>query len=141
MNPVAAARTAAEHDYRRFDWHRERNHLWAEVQRLTKVGVSASTVAMMCGIQERSVVRIRGRDLEPPAQHLTFDVSDKRAQLLESMADTMLALACSLRDEDPTKVWDTLSKLDRRVLQELTVIALSAVNPDSTKSELWGWLS
>lgn len=139
MNPVAQARAKAEYAYRRFDWNREKHSLWAEVQRLTECGVSAATIAEMVGIEPRSVVRIRSYDIPEPVRPV-FDTSDQRAQMLESMAHTMLALACRLRDEDPVKVWDTLRGLDRQHLQELTVIALAAVDPDKTKTELLGWV-
>jgi len=139
VNPVAQAHAKADHDYRRFDWHRERHNLWSEVQRLTECGVSAATIAEMVGIEPRSVVRIRSYDI-PTAARPVYDTSDERAELLESMVDTMIALACRLRDEDPVKVWDTLCHLDRQHLQELTVIALAAVNPDKTKTELVGWV-
>jgi hypothetical protein len=139
VNPVAAASKKADHDYRRFDWHREREHLWSEVQRLTNCGVSANTIAQMVGIEPRSVVRIRSYDV-PEHTRPVFDQSEERADALEAMADTMLRLACQLRDEDPVKTWETLGHLQRQELAELTMIALAAIDPDKTKTELLGWV-
>ena len=146
MNPVAQARRNAEKQYRRFDPDtdvargRSSPELWRRVKTLTRAGHTAQTVATMCGIQRRSVERIKNYEVPPPPPRLEFDLSEERAAVLESAADSMLELAWLLRDEDPTKVWEALSHLGRHHLQELTMIALTAVDPGLTKVELLGWV-
>jgi hypothetical protein len=137
---ITTALKDARTEYRKFDWHRDRDGLVAEVQRLTNAGVSASTISDLVGLSERHVVRLRSQPHPQPAARYQFDHSDDRAEQLMRLADAALELAVMVRDEDPHLVWDTLCRLNRQPLQELLVVALAAIPVDKTSSEIFGWI-
>ncbi len=133
---------AARSELRHFDTYRDLYELRGKVQHLTQVGQSAEEIAVTLGVSDRTVQRHRLQP-PPPQRPLLYDgasVSDERAEDLEAGADLALYLASVLRDEDPLVAWGTLSRLDRRKLQELTVIALCAINIHATKEQLLGWV-
>ena len=138
--PVPQAIADAEKQYRRIDTERERNEMIDEVHRLTKVGVSAQTIADLVGMSERQVQRIRGFEA-PPKRWYAFELSERRCDKLERTADAAIDLACKLRDEDPQLVFRSLELLDRQALQELTMVLLAGLPLDRSKDDLFGWLS
>jgi hypothetical protein len=137
--PVPQAVADAEKDYRRFDTNRERTEQVDEIHRLTKAGVSATAIAVIVGMSDRNVQRIRG-ELPAPKRWYKFDHSERRASKLEDTFEAGLDLACRIRDEDPQLVFRSLELLDRQALQELTMILLAALPLDRTKEDLLGWV-
>lgn len=125
-----------------FDTNRDQYELRRKVHHLTREGRSAQDIAAALGVTDRTVDRHRMKPL-PPQRPRLYDgqtVSDQRATDLEQCVDLALQLAAVLRDEDPTLVWGSLIRLDRRKLQELTVIALAAIPVDQTRQQLYGWI-
>lgn len=125
-----------------FDTNRDQYELRRKVHHLTREGRSAQDIAAALGVTDRTVDRHRMKPL-PPQRPLLYDgasVSDRRAAELEDMADFALQLAVVLRDEDPLISWGALCRLDRRRLQELTVIACCLIPPDMTREQLLGWV-
>lgn len=140
MTSVMDAVRTAERAYRRFDVHRDRQEAINEVRRLTEAGVSATTIAAITGVTDRTVIRMRkAKPPQAPKRH-RFDLSEDRAAVLDLQADAALELACRLHDEDPQLVWETLELLDRQPLMELCVIALAAMPIDRPKSEIFAWV-
>lgn len=137
--PVPQAVADAEKDYRRFDTNRERLEQVDEIHRLTKAGVSATAIAVIVGMSDRNVQRIRG-ELPAPKRWYRFERSERRAAKLEQTVEAALDLACRIRDEDPQLVFRSLELLDRQALQELTMILLAALPLDRTKEDLLGWV-
>jgi hypothetical protein len=138
--PVPQAIADAEKEYRQIDNQRERNEMIDEVHRLTKVGVSAQTIADLVGMSERQVQRIRSVDA-PPKRWYSFEMSERRCDKLERTADAAIDLACRLRDEDPQLVFRSLELLDRHALQELTMVALAGLPLNRSKDDLFGWVT
>jgi hypothetical protein len=137
--PVPQAVSTAEKDYRKFDFHRERNDIIDEVHRLTNAGVSAVAIAGIVGMSDRQVQRLR--TVEPvPKRWYRYDRSEIRSERLERTADAALDLACRLRDEDPQLVFRSIELLDRQALQELAMVLLAAVPLDRSKDEIFGWV-
>lgn len=133
---------AARRELAHFDVNRELYERRDKVHHLTRLGLSAEEISLEIGLSGRGVERHR---VKPPAPQrpLLYDgasVSDRRAAELEDMADFALQLAVVLRDEDPLISWGALCRLDRRRLQELTVIACCLIPPDMTKEQLLGWV-
>lgn len=118
----------------------ERDDRVAEVHRLTQAGVSAGTIATLVGLSMRQVQRMRGEEPRETQPVTEPDLSEERAEQVERLVNDALNLACALRDEHPQLVWDTLSRLDRTVLQELAVIALAGIPIESKKSDVYGWV-
>ena len=137
--PVPQAVADAEKAYRRFDTNRERTDTVDEIHRLTKAGVSANAIAVIVGMSERQVQRIRSEQAAPKRWY-RFDRSERRAAKLEDTVEAALDLACRIRDEDPQLVFRSLELLDRQALQELTMILLAALPLDRTKDDLLGWM-
>ena len=137
--PVFQAVADAEKAYRRFDTNRERTDKVDEIHRLTKAGVSASAIAVIVGMSERQVQRIRSEHAAPKRWY-RFEHSERRAAKLEDTVEAALDLACRIRDEDPQLVFRSLELLDRQALQELTMILLAALPLDRTKERLLGWV-
>lgn len=139
---IDAVRAAERQFYRRDDPH------WAEiygrrarVQALTRAGMSSAQIGVLIDMSERNVVRARSQPLPERPRIVEPHVSDERAAELEQIADAAVDLACRIRDEDPAVVWDALSRLDRRQLQELTVIILAAMPMDRNVRELFAWVT
>lgn len=123
----------------------DQRQMVAEVHRLTEAGCSASAIAGVLDISERHVVRIRGELRNGKHDRIwhdpnRFDLTEFRAEKLETQADSVLDLADRLRDEDPALIYDILSRLDRQALLELAMIALAAIDTHRTKRELFEWL-
>ena len=137
--PVPQAVADAEKDYRRFDANRERHETVEEIHRLTKAGVSATAIAVIVGMSDRNVQRIRG-EVQAPKRWYTIEHSERRAAKLEDTFESALDLACRIRDEDPQLVFRSLELLERQSLQELTMILLAALPLDRTKEDLLGWV-
>lgn len=125
-----------------FDRHRDAREQHEQVRHLALVGESEVSTSVVVGVTDRTVHRIRHRepadDYRPPLPEP--DVSDERIAELEGAAELALHLALLLRDEDPNLVWAILSRLSRRQLQEMLVIALATVRPDATAAELFDWV-
>ena len=139
---VARALRAAELEARRWDTrpldreHREKTHA------LTRSGSSVQEIAAQLGITQRHVQRIRLMPATPrPTLLDTSNVSDQRETELEQLVDLALELACRLREENPTVVWGTLTRLSRTRLQELTTVLASMVPVDLPVSRLLGWVT
>lgn len=138
MNALPAIREA-ERQYRRFDWHRDRDGLIEEVHRLTDAGVSAATIAEMLGMNDRQVQRFRGIEVVEP-QRYSFDTSGPRRHKMVLISDAVLDLAVRLRDQDPTIVYDALRSMDGQSLLEVTMTALAGIDINRPKSEVFGWV-
>lgn len=136
---VATAVRKAERAYRRFDSRTDRNELLGEVHRLTKAGVSASTIARIVGMSDRQIQRLRSTNPQQ-ARWFRFDASQRRQDKLEAAAAAALELACRLRDEDPQLVWMALETMERHAMQELAMILLAAAPVDRTVDEIFGWV-
>ena len=134
--PAPQAVANAEKQYRQRDT--ERTAAIDEVHRLTAAGVSAMAISTLIGMSERHVQRLRGEEL-PARGWYQFDKSLRRESKLERTADTVLNLACRIRDEDPELVFRALENLDGQDLLEVAMIALAAIPVDATKDELFGW--
>lgn len=139
-------RHVALHESRRelehFDNHRETYERRDRVHHLTRIGMGVDEIATKIGIVDRTVHRDRTRPAAPQRPRLYSSVvSDERAAQLEETADLALRLAVALKEEDPTIVWGGLTRLDRRRLQELAVIALAAIPVDVPISQLLGWVA
>ena len=137
--PVPQAVADAEKDYRRFDADRNRVEAVDEIHRLTKAGVSAAAISVIVNMSERQVQRIRG-ETPAPKRWYKFDRSARLAANLEQIVDSAFDLACRIRDEDPQIVYRILEQLERRALQDLTVVLLAALPLDRTKDDLLGWV-
>jgi hypothetical protein len=113
-----------------------------EIRRLTNVGVSADAIAVLTGLSQRQVVRIRGGKVNEARQprRYRFDHTPGRAAHMERLADTAMDLAVRLRDEDPARVWDALQRLEPDQVRELTMVALAGMPVDTPVSELFGWV-
>lgn len=112
------------------------------VQNLAKTGHTQRQIAVITGMDKRQVHRELTAPPPPQRPRLySSAVSDKRVRQLEETADLALNLAAILRDEDPTLIWGTLTRLGHRRLQELAVIALAAIPVDQTRDQLLGWVS
>jgi len=135
--PAPQAVANAEKQYRSRE--SERAASIEEVQRLTAAGVSAMAISTLLGMSERNVQRLRGEQL-PTRGWYQFDTTLRRQSKLERTADTVLNLACRIRDEDPELVYRALDNLDRENLLEVAMIALAAIPVDVTKDELFGWV-
>lgn len=134
--PASQALANAEKQYRSLD--SERSATIEEVHRLTAAGVSAMAIATLLGLSDRTVQRLRGEDV-PKKGWYPFDMSPRRQSKLERTADTVLDLACRIRDEDPEIVFRALKNLTGQDLLEVTMIALAAIPVDATKDQLFGW--
>jgi len=135
--PAPQALAHAEKAYRSRE--SERAASIEEVHRLTAAGVSAMAISTLLGMSERNVQRLRGEQL-PTRGWYQFDTTSRRQSKLERTADTVLNLACRIRDEDPELVYRALDNLDRDNLLEVAMIALAAIPVDVTKDELFGWV-
>ncbi|OBK22528.1 hypothetical protein [Mycobacterium asiaticum] len=136
---LRGARNALRH----FDTDRDLHERRDRVHHLTRIGLSDDQIAARLDITDRTVVRHRGKPPAPQRPRL-YDgarVTDERARQLEDTADFALHLATVLRDEDPTVVWGSLCRLDRRQLQELAAVALAAIPVDMTRDELLAWVN
>lgn len=141
MSPLAQAVRAAEKDYTRLqDW--ERQELFDEILRLTDAGVSAKAIAVLVGMSDRQVVRIRNNQVQQPRQSMSyeFDCSEIRAKHLDKVADSAIDVACRIRDEDPQLIYDALARMHKHDLIELAMVALAAMPVDQTKTEIFAWL-
>lgn len=136
---VTTAVRKAERAYRRFDSGRDRTELLGEVHRLTKAGVSASTIARVVGMSDRQIQRLRATTAEQQ-EWFKFDQSQRRQAKLEATALAALELACRLRDEDPQLVWMSLEAMERQAMQELTMILLAAAPVDRTVDQIFDWV-
>lgn len=134
--PAPQAVAKAEKEYRQRD--SERAATIEEVHRLTAAGVSAMAIATLLGLSDRTVQRLRGEPVLVRGWY-EFDTSPRRQLKLERTADTVLNLACRIRDEDPELVYRSLENLNTRDLVEVAMIALAAIPVDNTKDELFGW--
>lgn len=133
----------ARNALRPYDTDRDLHERRDRVHHLTRIGKSADEIAEIIGITDRTVNRHRAKPPAPQRPRL-YDgarVTEERAQQLEDTADFALHLATVLRDEDPTVVWGSLCRLDRRQLQELAAIALAAIDVDMTRDELLAWVN
>ena len=139
MSIAAAIKTV---DRRHMAFDRDKAELRAEIVRLSDAGVSATNIAVLTGLSDRHIVRIRNGHVaqQTPPRRYRFDHSDARADHLEKVARDVTDLACRLRDEDPQLVWETLELLDRNALQELTVVALAAMPVDSEMRGVFKWV-
>ena len=136
MNILKAVKNA-EKDYRGLD--SDRNANIDEVHRLTKAGVSATNIAVLVGMSDRQVQRMRGV-AEAPKRWYQFDKSEKRSAKLEETATAAIDLACRIRDEDPQLVFRSLDLLNRHDLQELTMILLAGFPIELTVDEIFEWV-
>jgi hypothetical protein len=134
--PAPQALAHAEKEYRSRESERAANI--NEVHRLTAAGVSAMAISTLLGMSERNVQRLRGEAV-PSQGWYRFDTSPRRQSKLERTADTVLDLACRIRDEDPELTYRALEKLARPDLLEVAMIALAAIPVEATKDELFGW--
>jgi hypothetical protein len=134
--PAPQAVANAEKQYQSRESERAANI--AEVHRLTAAGVSAMAISTLLGMSERNVQRLRGEAV-PTRGWYSFDSSQRRQSKLERTADTVLNLACRIRDEDPELVYRSLENLDQTNLLEVAMIALAAIPVEATKDELFGW--
>ena len=137
MSPILKAVKNAEKNYRGLD--SDRNSTVDEVHRLTKAGVSANAIAVLVGMSDRQVQRMRGEE-PAPKRWYQFDQSEKRSARLEQTAEAAIDLACRIRDEDPQLVFRSLDLLDRHELQELTMILLAGFPIDLTVDEIFEWV-
>lgn len=55
-------------------------------------------------------------------------------------AQTVANLAYRMRDEDPIQVARYVRQLDRAELEALALTALTAINPDQTLGQMFGWV-
>lgn len=114
----------------------------SRVQALSKVGMSSNQIAVLVGISDRQVERIK--KMEPPPVWPKLpdpqQISDERCAELEQLVEVAIDLACRLRDENPVLVSETLSRMGRRELQEFAVVLLAAMRVDCTVEELFGWV-
>ena len=137
-----AAITASRRELAHYDRTRETREQHFRVRHLASVGNSDAETAVMLGICDRTMHRIRHR--EPPAPHrpaLPHPDDDARAAELDDTAQFVLNLACLLHEEDPNLVWGALSRLTRRQLQELAVVALAAIPINGwSATELFDWI-
>ncbi len=126
-----------------YDRHRDERELHSQVRHLALVGRSEVSSSAIVGVCDRTVHRMRHR--EPPEDYRPPlpdpEVSEERAAELEATAELALHLAFLIRDEDPNLLWEFLSRLDRRRLQELAVITLAAVPVDAALSDLYSWVA
>ena len=134
--PAPQAVATAEKEYRSRESQRAANI--NEVHRLTAAGVSAMAISTLLGMSERNVQRLRGETV-PTQGWYRFDTSQRRQSKLERTANTVLDLACRIRDEDPELVFRALENLDGQDLLEVAMIALAAIPVEATKDELFGW--
>lgn len=134
--PAPQAVANAEKAYKSRESERAANI--AEVHRLTAAGVSAMAISTLLGMSERNVQRLRGEPL-PSRGWYQFDKGTRRQSKLERTADTVINLACRIRDEDPELVYRSLENLANSDLLEVAMIALAAIPVDATKDELFGW--
>jgi len=134
--PAPQALAHAENQYRSRESERSANI--NEVHRLTAAGVSAMAISTLLGMSERNVQRLRGEAV-PSQGWYRFDSSQRRQSKLERTADTVLDLACRIRDEDPEITYRALENLATPDLLEVAMIALAAIPVDATKDELFGW--
>jgi hypothetical protein len=95
-------------------------------------------ISTLLGMSERTVQRLRGEEV-PTRGWYRFDTSQRRQSKLERTADTVLDLACRIRDEDPEITYRALENLATPDLLEVAMIALAAIPVDATKDELFGW--
>ena len=144
MTALKEAFVKAERAQSRFNAHGrnpDREAVIREVHRLTDAGVSAKAIAGIIGMSDRNVQRLRGKTLERKPEPIPQpDLSDRHAAALEETVDVVIDLAAHLRDHHPQLVWDTLTNLRRRDLQELAVICLAGLPLHATKTELFGWV-
>lgn len=136
---LRAARSELQHYETNRDLYERRDR----IHHLAAIGLSDPEIAERVGVVDRTVIRHRQAPPSPQRPRL-YDgagVSDERAQQLEDTADLALHLAAILRDEDPTVVWGSLIRLGHRQLQELAVIALSAIPVDMSRDELLAWVN
>jgi transposase len=136
----------SRHDIAQFDRHRDRFDRRTQVNRLDRINMPGSEIAARLGVTERTVERDRQRNRaegvpQRPRLYNPELADDQRVAELEAATDLALRLAAVLRDEDVTIVWGALSRLDRRKLQELAVIALAAIPVDHTPTQLLGWVT
>jgi hypothetical protein len=134
--PAPQAVANAEKEYRSRESERAANI--NEVHRLTAAGVSAMAISTLLGMSERNVQRLRGETV-PTQGWYRFDTSPRRQSKLERTADTVLDLACRIRDEDPELTYRALENLATPDLLEVAMIALAAIPVEATKDELFGW--
>jgi deferrochelatase/peroxidase EfeB len=137
--PVPQAVADAEKAYRRFDSNRERTDKVDEIHRLTKAGVSATAIAVIVGMSDRQVQRIRSEHAAPKRWY-RFDRSEIRSERLERTAAAAIDLACRIRDEDPQLVFRSLDLMERQALMELTMILLAGFPIDLTVDEIFEWV-
>lgn len=143
-HPLAIAVRDADRKYSRFDRHRDRETLRRIVTQLAAQGFTNAEIAPHVGLQTKQVNHItsgRINTSHKPAPVNPRDYSDRHCRQLEHTATIAIDLACRLRDEDPQIVWDALTALNRRHLQELAVIALAAIPVNTTKNEIFAWVN
>ena len=140
--PIKAALKTADHNYRRFDDNRDADLRRDRINLMAANDMPIADIADKLDLSITHVRRIKNGQFEvsTPQPVARPDLSDEHCWQLEGTVDTALELACRLRDEDPQIVWDALSALDRRELQEFAVIALAGLPIDHTKQQLFGWV-
>lgn len=142
-HPLAAAVADAGRRYRRFDNYRDRHMIRAAILDLDAQGYDSTQIAVHVHMEAKQVRRIITGDVstsqrpEPPSPR---NVNPDNCRRLERSADIALDMACTLRDEDPQIVWDTITSLSRTHLEELAVILLAAVPIHQPKSEVFAWV-
>lgn len=142
-HPLTIAVRDADRSYYRFDKHRDRESLRRTVIELAAGGLSTSEIAPHVKLLPKQISHIISGRFNPdhkPEPVAPRDYSHTHCTALERTADHALDLACRLRDEDPQIIWDALTGLGRRDLQELAVVLLAALPIDKSKADIFAWV-
>lgn len=116
----------------------------ARIHRLARDGLSSQEIAEMLGMSQRQVSRARNLAVPDNVIHLPTapeQITDERAAELEAVAGVVLDMACRIRDENPTIVSEALWSLPHWDLVEFAIAAIAAIDIDSTKNELYSWVT
>lgn len=116
----------------------------ARIHRLARDGLSSQEIADLLGMSQRQVSRARSLDVPDNVVLLPTaaqDITDERCEDLERVAGVVLDLACRIRDENPVVISEALWSLPHWDLVELAIAAIAAIDIDSTKAELFSWVT
>lgn len=140
--PLQKAIRTVERRFYANDQARHREDMLAEVRRLSRAGVTHSTIAQLMGMSDRNVERILADEVADvkSAPMLEFDTSREHGEKLERTVESTVELAMRLRDEDPSMVYEVGRMLDRHTLIETWMVALAAMPIDRPRSEIFGWV-
>lgn len=140
MLTAAKAMDKARQQYRSYDANRDQMIRGQRVRRLTGMGLPAEVVGESVGMTRGGVTKLLGKPPIEMRQRMDFTVTPRRGAEVAQLADSAVAYAMQLRDEDPQLVWNALALLDRYTLQALAVVALAGLPVDQPASKLWRWV-